>query len=158
VLLIAWQVVVKLSIDAQTCLSAHFRHMKPQVTAIIESFESEEIPEAVASARIRELTGREIDGDWLRNYWRSESIEDFVDRVCAEPIRDYDRITDTDALALIAEYLQTQSPGRRDSIEEALDQRFGKPTGTVCDLVHQRDVSDPSAILADLKRDTRVYL
>jgi hypothetical protein len=132
--------------------------MKPQVTAIIESFENGEIAEAVALARIRELTGREIDGDWLRNYWHSESIEDFVDRVCAEPIRDYERITDADALALIAEYLQTQSPGRRDSIEDALDRRFGKPTGTVCGLVHHRDASDPSGILAELKRDTRIYL
>ena len=132
--------------------------MKPQVTAIIESFESEEIREVVALARIRELTGRDIDGDWLRNYWRSESIEDFVDRVCAEPIRDYERLTDADALALIAEYLLTQSPGRRDSIEEALDRRFGKPTGTISDLVFQRDLSDPSSILEELKRDTRIYL
>jgi hypothetical protein len=132
--------------------------MKPQVTAIVESFEKEEIEEAVALARIRDVTGREIDGDWLRNYWRSESIEDFVDRLCAEPIRDFERITDADALALIAEYLQTQSPGRRDSIETALDRRFGKPTGTVSDLVHQRDLSDASAILAEMKRDTRIYL
>ncbi len=132
--------------------------MKPQVTAIIESFENDEIEEAVALARIRELTRCEIDGDWLRNYWRSESIEDFVDRLCAEPIRDFERITDAEAVALIAEYLQTQSPGRRDSIETALDRRFGKPTGTVSGLIRQRDVSDPSSILAELKRDTRIYL
>ena len=132
--------------------------MKPQVTAIIESFENDEITEAVALARIRELTGGEIDGEWLRNYWRSESIEDFVDRLCAEPIHDFERITDAEALALIAEYLQTQSPGRRDSIETALDRRFGKPTGTVSDLIHQRNLSDASAILAELKRDTRIYL
>ena len=132
--------------------------MKPQVTAIIASFESDEIQEAVALARIRELTGREIEGDWLRNYWRSESIEDFVDRICTEPIRDFERITDTEALALIAEYLETQSPGRRDSIETALDRRFGKPTGTVSDLIHHRDLSDPSGVLAELKRDTRIYL
>ena len=62
-------------------LSVTLGRMKPQVTAIIESFESEEIQEAAALARIRELTGREIDADWLRNYWRSESIEDFVDRL-----------------------------------------------------------------------------
>lgn len=133
-------------------------HMKPQVTAVIESLENEEITEAVALARIRELTGRDVDADWLRNYWRSESIEDFVDRLCTEPIRDYERITDTEALALIAEYLQTQSPGRGDSIETALCRRFGKPAGTVSDLIFQRDLSDPSRILEELKRDTRIYL
>jgi hypothetical protein len=132
--------------------------MKPQVTAIIEAFEDDEIEEAVALARIHEVIGREIDGYWLRNYWRSESIGDFVDRLCAEPIRDFERITDTEALALIAEYLQTQSPGRRESIETALDRKFGKPTGAVSELVHHRNVSDPSSILAELKRDTRIYL
>jgi hypothetical protein len=132
--------------------------MKPQVTAIIESFEKGEVEEAVALARIRELTGREIDGDWLRNYWRSESIEDFVDRLCAEPIRDYDRITDAEALVLISEYLQTDSPGRRDSIETALDRRFGKPSGTISGLVFQRDLSDSRTILDELKRDTKIYL
>lgn len=132
--------------------------MKPQVTAIIESFEKAQIEEAVALARIRDITGREIDGNWLRNYWRSESIQDFVDRICAEPIHDVERITDSEALALIAEYLQTQSPGRRDSIETALDRRFGKPTGTISDLVFQRDLSDASSILEELKRDSRIYL
>ena len=73
-------------------------------------------------------------------------------------IRDFDRITDTEALALISEYLQTESPGRRDSIEAALDRRFGKPTGTICGLVFQRDLSDPKQILEELKRDTRIYL
>jgi hypothetical protein len=132
--------------------------MKPKVTAIIASFEKNEIDEAVALTRIRDLTGREIAGDWLRNYWRSESIEDFVDRLCAEPIRDVQRITDADALGLITEYLQTPSPGRRGSIETALERRYGKPNGTVCDLVDHRNVSDPSIILAELKRDTRIYL
>ncbi|MEZ5427257.1 MAG: hypothetical protein R2747_13390 [Pyrinomonadaceae bacterium] len=132
--------------------------MKLQVTAIVESFEREEITEVVALARIRKLTGRGIDGDWLRNYWRSESVEDFVDRLCAEPIRDWERITDEEALALMAEYLETQSPGRRDSIEEALDRRFGKPAGTLSDLVFQRDFSDPDSILEELRRDTRIYL
>jgi len=132
--------------------------MKSQVTAIIESFENEEIEKAVALARILDITGREIEGDWLRNYWRSESIEDFADRLCAEPIRDFERITDSEALALIAEYLQAQSPGRRESIETALDRRFGKPSGTVRGLVYHRDITDPSRVLKELKRDTRIYL
>jgi len=132
--------------------------MKPLVKTIVENFENKTITEAVALARLRELTGRDVDGDWLRNYWRAESLEDFVDRLCAEPIRDYDRITDTDALDLIAEYLQTDSPGRRDSIEEALGRRFGKPTGTVSGLVFLRGLTDRSGILQELKKDTRIYL
>ena len=132
--------------------------MKPLVKTIVENFENKTITEAVALARLRELTGRDVDGDWLRNYWRAESLEDFVDRLCAEPIRDYDRITDTDALDLIAEYLQTDSPGRRYSIEEALHRRFGKPTGTVSGHVFLRGLTDRSGILQELKKDTRIYL
>ena len=132
--------------------------MKHHVIAIIESFEQGTVPEAFALARLQEVTGRTVDSDWLRNYWRSESREDFVDRLCAEAIPDCERITDSDALALIAEYLQTDSPGRRDSIEAALDRRYGKPIGTVSDLVFQRDLSVPGRILEELKKDTRIYL
>jgi hypothetical protein len=32
-------------------------------------------------------------------------MQDFVDRLCVEPIRDYQPITEVDALGLIAEYL-----------------------------------------------------
>ena len=66
-------------------------NMKSNVTAIIESFEKGAITEAVALEKLRDITGRDVDGDWLRNYWRSESTEDFVDRLCAEPIRNYER-------------------------------------------------------------------
>lgn len=132
--------------------------MKSHVTAIIESFEAEEITEAEALAKLKEATGRVVDAGWLRHYWRSESLEDFVDRLCARPIAGWQELTDSDAMALIAEYFQTESQGRRDSIEEALDRRFGKPTGTLSDLIHQRDISEPGRILEELKRDTRIYL
>ena len=132
--------------------------MKHHVIAIIESFEDGTVPEAAALARLQEVTGQTVDPDWLRNYWRSESREDFVDRLCAEPIPNYERITDADALTLIAEYLQTDSPGRRDSIAAALDRRYGKPSGTVSDLVFQRDISVPSTILDELKKDSRICL
>jgi hypothetical protein len=132
--------------------------MKDQVTAIIESFEDGDMTESDAVARIQALTGRVVDADWLRNYWSSESLEDFVDRLCAESIADWRQISDDQALKLIAEYFQTESRGRQDSIEEALDRRFGKPTGTLSNLVHMRDLSEPSEILGELKKDTRIYL
>ncbi|MBE7501236.1 MAG: hypothetical protein HS113_13205 [Verrucomicrobiales bacterium] len=132
--------------------------MKAHVTAIVESFEAEEITEAEALAKLQEITGRVVDAGWLRHYWNSQSLRDFVDRLCAGPIADWQQLTDDDAIRLIAEYFQTESPGRRDSVEDALDRRFGKPTGTLRDLIHQRDMSEPATILEELKRDTRIYL
>lgn len=132
--------------------------MKAHVTAVIESFEAEEITEAEALAKLHEVTGRVVDPGWLRHYWNSESLEEFVDRLSASPIGDWQELTDDDAIRLIAEYFKTESRGRRDSIEEALDRRFGKPTGTLSELIHQRDISEPARILEELKRDTRIYL
>jgi hypothetical protein len=132
--------------------------MKAQVAAIIESFEEGTMPETVALAKLKELTWRTVDADWLRDYWRSESMEDFVDRLCAEPIADWQAIKDTEALALIREYLQGSSPGRRDSIESAIDRRYGKPNGTLMDLVFQKGLADAASILDELKKDTRIYL
>lgn len=132
--------------------------MKNQVAEIIESLESGIVTDAAAVAKLEQVTGRQIDLDWLRNYWHSESREDFVDRLCAEPITNYEQLTDSDALALIADYLQTDSPGRRGSIEAALHRRYGKPAGMLSDFVFQRNVSDPACILRELKKDTRIYL
>jgi hypothetical protein len=132
--------------------------MKPQVTSIIESYEAGAVSEAAALTRLHEITGRVLEAAWLRHYWRSESLEHFVDRICAPPIADWHQLTEGDTLALVVEYFQTESPGRRDSIEVALDRRFGKPSGTLSDLIHQRDISEPSRILEELKRDTRIYL
>lgn len=132
--------------------------MKHQAAAIIESFKKGVISESVALTKLQNLTGRSIDLDWFRNYWRAESTEDFIDRICAEPIADFERLTDADALKLIAEYVKTTSPGRRDSIEAALDRRYGKTSGTVCELVFQRDITEPGRILDVLKKDTKIYL
>lgn len=132
--------------------------MKDRVTEIVEAFENGSLTESEALATLHELTGKTVAADWLRNYWSSESIEDFVDRLCAKPIIDWEQITDDAALALIDEYLKTDSPGRRDSIETAIARRYGKAEGTLCDLVYQRGLADPRTILEELKKDTRIYL
>ena len=123
--------------------------MKPRVTAVIESLVNGVVPEAEALAALQEITGRPVDPDWLRHYGASESLEDLVDRLCAVPIEDWEQITEIAALGLIGEYLETASPGRRDSIELALDRRFGKPSGTLSDLVYQIGFQSQSRFSAD---------
>lgn len=86
--------------------------MKEHATQIVQRYEEGAITDMEAAAKLQELTGREVHLDWLREYWRSESMEEFVDRLCAEPIRDWAQITDVSALDLIAEFIATESPGR----------------------------------------------
>ena len=128
--------------------------MKEALSQVIRGFESGAIRESEAIAEIRDLTGRKIDEDWLRNYWRSEPTEDFVDRLCAKPIDDWETMDDAKAVELIAEYVVGESPGRRDSIETALSRRYRKSEGFLSGLVFQHDMSDPQTIIAELKKDT----
>lgn len=132
--------------------------MKAQVREIVQSFESGAITCDIAVDKLHKVTGHKVDPAWLCNYWSSESEEDFIDRLCADEIASSDVIDDSDALTLIAEYQQTSSAGRRDSIEAALERRYGKPTGMLRELVFIQGVSEPIKILVELKKDTRIYL
>ena len=132
--------------------------MKASVRSLVEDFEAGRLSETDVLKRLQEITGRSIDSYYLRNYWRSESIDDLVDKLCAKTIKDWQAITEAEAEELICEYIVTESPGRRDSIEVAIDRRFGKASGFLSDLVFQRDIDDPKAILSELKKDTVIYL
>jgi hypothetical protein len=85
-------------------------------------------------------------------------LENFVDRLCAKPIENWQTLTESESEALISEYLQTQSPGRRDSIESAMDRRYKKPSGTLNELAFQKDLNDPKRILDELKKATAMQL
>ena len=132
--------------------------MKQDVKRVVRLFEAGRMSEADALRRIKELSGREIEGDWLRDYWQADSMDEFVNRICATPIDDWEQIDDAQALVLIGEFLNTEDRGRQDSIQEALSRRYGKAEGTLRDLVHQNDLCDPVEVLAVLKKDTRFYL
>jgi hypothetical protein len=132
--------------------------VKSTAREIIEHFEAGRIAEGEALARLETLTGRAVEAGWLREYWRSESIDDFVDRLCAEPIANWQTLTEDEVEALIAEFIAGASPGRRDQIEDAIEKRFRKSPGVLIDLVDQKQPSDPKEILRELKKDTVIYL
>lgn len=132
--------------------------MKQQVAEILNLFEKGAITSAAAITQIEVATGRHIDEHVLHNYWRSQSKDEFIDRLCVEPINNFAQLTDSESLDLISEFLTTKSPGRRDMIDAALVRRYGKPTGTLIELVFQNDLSTPEKILAELKRETRIFL
>ncbi len=132
--------------------------MEKEIRTIIEDFERGALPEGIALSELRRITGRDIDPDRLRNYWRSESLDEFVDRLCAPPITDWQNLNDDAVLLLISEFISTNSPGRRDRIDEALARKYGKRSGSMIDLVFDKELSEPQMILGELKKDTKIYL
>lgn len=132
--------------------------VKSTAREIIEHFEAGRIAEGEALGLLEALTGRAVEAGWLREYWRSESIDDLIDRLCAGPISNWQTLTDDDVEALIAEFIAGVRPGRHDQIEDALAKRFRKSRGTLIDLVDQKGLSEPKEILRELKKDAVVYV
>jgi len=130
-----------------------------KVKAIILSFENKEISLEVALKSILDTTQKVIEEYELLNYWRSESIDDYVNRLIAEPISNWEGINDEKALVLIKEIVDNIG---NDTILEvngqALEKRFSKPTGTISDWIFQDDIVDSNEILKLLKEKSTFLL
>ena len=133
--------------------------METEIRNLIERFEREEIAADFVISEIDRLTGRRLDERVLQNYWRAQSLDDFVFTLCTPEMADWRSMSDADAIVLIREVLDNPSD---DAILErncvALEKRYAKPSGTVSDLVFQDSLNDPEAILARLKVDTTIRL
>lgn len=130
-----------------------------KIKAIILSFENNEISLETALKSLLEETHKEVKEYELLNYWRSESIDDYVNRLIAEPVSDWEGINDEKALVLIKEIVDNIG---NDAILEvngqALEKRFSKPTGTISDWIFQDDIVDSNAILKLLKEKSTFLL
>ena len=104
------------------------------------------------------MTGKIIDRDHLKNYWRSESLEDFAEILATRPIDNYEKITSETATKLIEEALL--EPGGAIFLRnaEALEKRYRKTEGFLTDHVFQEDIDDLTQILSRLKEDTAIKL
>jgi len=133
--------------------------MKAQVEDVILRFESGSTSSEAACAEIHRLTGKEIDRFTLCSYSASESLDEFVRRLCQPPIEDWREINDARAIGLIEQIRQDVAD---DAVfernAEALEKRYRKPGGTVSDLIFGRHSLTPREILAELKKDTVIYL
>lgn len=129
-----------------------------RVQRIINSFDRGDLSESYTLTQLKELKGHSVEVDWLRNYWRSESLKDFADRLCALPIQDWQALSIQKVESLIAEYINKASPGRRQIIESAIVRPFRKPSGTLSDLVFEKEITAPKLILEELGKDTTIRL
>lgn len=130
--------------------------MKKAVHEVIESFEKQLILIGDALDRIESITGKRIDADTLENYWRSESIETFVERLCTSSIEDWDEIDDEAAIRLIEEI--GNSFGNQAITErnrDALAKRYGRSSHEINNLLNTG--MDAADILFQLKNESRAY-
>ena len=131
---------------------------KDQIKIIVQEFEKGKLSENEALLKINELSIVELAAYRLKNYWSSESMEEFIDTLVFERYQDWKSINDKEALILIEEMKQNSSNNsilQRNS--QALEKRYGKPTGKMYDYIFHTELTKEE-ILKALKIDTITYL
>ena len=105
--------------------------MQNDIITIVKRFESGEVDFESTQKSLEKLTGKIIDRDHLKNYWRSESLEDFAEILATRPIDNYEKITSETATKLIEEALL--EPGGAIFLRnaEALEKRYQKAEAQV---------------------------
>lgn len=126
---------------------------------VIEDFEDRKIDGQVAIDSIKDLTGETIDISYLSEYWASESLNTFIEKLLVDHIQNWSSIDDTRATELIKEIQENKSKeGLVIRNSTALERRYGKSTRTVIDIIFNRNGQDSKLILEELKRETRIFL
>lgn len=132
-------------------------NIKDQIIRIVQEYEQGKRGTNETIKMIFEISGREVDRDYLDNYWRSEDLEGFASFLAIEEIADWEQIDDSRALGLIREMLDDLNNDLviyRNS--EALEKRFNKPEGKITNLIFDQNITDPEAVLSELKRNTTI--
>jgi hypothetical protein len=126
---------------------------------IIEDFESRKVDGKVTIDLIKDLTGETVDIGYLSEYWTSDSLDTFVEKLLVEHIVDWQLIDDRRAIELIIEIQENPSKeGLLIRNSTALERRYGKSSGTVIGKIFNTDIQDAKMILDELKKDTRIFM
>jgi len=108
---------------------------------------------------ISKIVGKNIDPYVITNYWRSENLDNFVKRLVAPSIDNWQDINDARAIVLIKEILENLGD---DAIlsenADALEKRYSKPTGTITDYIFYQNISEANEMLKLLKKNTVISL
>ncbi|MBX2897907.1 MAG: hypothetical protein KF763_20865 [Cyclobacteriaceae bacterium] len=126
---------------------------------IIEDFENRKVDGKATIDLIKDLTGETVDIGYLSEYWASESLDTFVEKLLVEHIVDWQLIDDMRAIELIIEIQENPSKeGLLIRNSTALEKRYGKSSGTVIGKIFNTDIQDAKMILDELKKETRIFL
>jgi len=127
---------------------------KEKLRIVIGDFEKGKITAEKAIDLIYDISSLRIDELRLKNYWRSESIEELINSLSYEVYKDWADIDDSIAMQLLKEIkgnIGDDSILARNS--EALEKRYRKASGTVRELIFHNDYENKE-ILSRLKIDT----
>ena len=132
---------------------------KEEIKKIILEFEEGKVTLESTLLSISNISGKNIEAYELKNYWRSENLDSFVEHLTAMPIENWKDIDDQKAISLIQEILDniTEDPILLSN-SEALEKRYSKPSGTISDYIFQDDISDANEILVLLKKEDTILL
>ena len=132
---------------------------KELLKKIIENFENDNIDFESAKKEIELITNKEINEYTLRNYYSWTNLENFCDLLAEKPIENWGEINDERAKKLISELLSEDLPENIfDKNTEALEKRYGKPTGFLHNLIFWNENLNENLILQELKKDKKIYL
>ena len=128
------------------------------IKKLILDFENGILNTDLAISEINKISTGNIDEFCLKTYWSAEDIDDFVKRISVEPIENWEKIGDSQALEMIKETIDNISDSgllRKNS--EALEKRYRKSDGTLLGLICNSNMN-AEKILTELKKDNVVYL
>jgi hypothetical protein len=132
---------------------------KKQIKLLIEQFENGKIDAQTAIEQINELAEAKISYYELISYTSYTDQDAFIEQITKKTIENWQEIDDKKAILLIEEMLQNLADiaiiGRNS---EALEKRYGKPTGKVSDYIFYEAIITSQDILMELKKDTKIYL
>ncbi len=126
-----------------------------ELTDLIRQYEQGKLSFEALNTRLLDENYSSVEKDYLENYWRSESIEDFVEILLVRPITDWALIDDARAVQLVEESVEHLGRGIFHRNIEALALRYQKTSEEVMDLFIDREPElTANEILTELKKDT----
>lgn len=129
-----------------------------EIKLIIQKYESKEVELCDVITRIKSLTGKDVSQYDLDNYWTYQDLKSFCKELAIEPIKNWKDIDDSMARIIIQEILSNITDDSVISRNcEALEKRYGKPQGTVGNMVLYEELTKEE-ILIELKKNNIIQL
>ncbi len=132
---------------------------KKYLKILIEDFESGKIDFDFVKDKIKTLTNKDIDENILQSYHGWTSLEELCEMLAEKPIENWNEIDDEKAKSLISEMMTEEISERIfEKNADALEKRYGKPTGFLHSLIFWQEKITENKILEELKMDKKIYL